>query len=44
MANFDFKVYYRVEILNSVANTLSRRTDLRETNRPLVYNAVLKSK
>ena len=44
MANFDFKVYHRVGILNGAADTLSRRTDLRETDRPLVYNAVLKSK
>ena len=44
MANFDFKVYYRVGILNSVANTLSRQIDLRETNRLLVYNAILKPK
>ena len=44
MANFDFKVYHRAGTLNGAADALSRRTDLRETDRPLVYNAVLKSK
>ena len=43
MANFDFKVYYRAGILNGAADALSRRTDLRETDRLVAYDAVLKS-
>ena len=43
MANFDFKVYHRAGTLNGAADALSRRTDLRETDRPLAYDAVLKS-
>ena len=42
MANFDFKIYHRPGSLNGVADALSRRSDLRENDRPTKHDAVLR--
>ncbi|EMD69859.1 hypothetical protein COCSADRAFT_77604, partial [Bipolaris sorokiniana ND90Pr] len=39
---FNFKITYRVETLNRVVDTLSRRSNLRKEDYKALYNALLK--
>ena len=43
MAIFNFKIYYCLGSLNRAADALSRRLDLIETNKPALYNIILKT-
>ncbi len=42
LAIFDFKIYHRPGSLNGAADALSRRSDLKETDRPEYHDAVLR--
>ena len=43
LAQFDFKITYRVETLNRAVDALSRRSDLREEGYKELYDALLKT-
>jgi hypothetical protein len=42
MANFDFKIHHCPGSLNGAADALSRRSDLRETERPITHDPIFK--
>jgi len=43
MADYDFRVYHRAGTLNGAADALSRKTDLKEEDRPVTHEAVLRT-
>ena len=42
MAQFNFKIYYRLGTLNRVADTLSRKSELRDKGYLEPHNAILR--